>query len=208
MSLRSSFRGLYRLCQCGCGELIPIINKLGRFARFKKGHSIRLRQGRLHPAWKGTRYFDGDYWFIYKPYFKYSYENNRTPEHRYIYHIYLSILNNKIVYIPKDMDVHHFNGIKTDNRVDNLVLKTHSSHTIYHNLGKKYERKDYSDVRCLQCGTDKTYHAKDGYYQWHEIEGGYLCSICFNNTPERREYKRKNKLKNYWKKKNVTNSYM
>jgi len=151
-------------------------------------------------------YIPNEYWMIYKPYFKYSYSNGRVLVHRYIYHIYLSILNGKPVYIPKDMDVHHINGIKTDNRLNNMVLKSHSGHTTYHNIGNKYKEVDKSGRRCLQCGSDKTYQGKDGYWQWHQIEGGYLCNVCFNLTSDRKKYKNKNRMKNYWKKKNVTNT--
>lgn len=42
LSVINSFRGLYRLCACGCGFLIPCINKRGEFARIVKSHNIKI----------------------------------------------------------------------------------------------------------------------------------------------------------------------
>jgi hypothetical protein len=177
-------------CRCGCSIDIPIRNTRRCLRQFAQGHNIG-KTYIVYGNFKKRLSFNGEYYETYKPHYPESDVSGRTPDHRYIYHIYLSILNNKIVYIPKDMDVHHFNAVKTDNRINNLVLKTRESHRRYHNIGNKYSKKDLSNVRCLQCGSDTTYQGKDGYWQWHQVEGGYLCNKCYHKLPEVKIYKKK-----------------
>lgn len=44
--------------------------------------------------------------------------------------------------IPKGYDIHHINGIKSDNRLENLCLKNHSEHSTEHNKEKYNKLKD------------------------------------------------------------------
>lgn len=129
ISLTRLFKGYFKLCECNCGYLIPCVNKMGNFARFKHGHNNR---GKNHWNWKGGKSNQYEYNIIYKPFFKYSNSEGYVREHRYIMYIYLSILNNKVIYI-EGFDVHHKNGDKKDNHIENLELLTRSEHTIFHN---------------------------------------------------------------------------
>ena len=56
-------------------------------------------------------------------------KTGHVMEHRLIMEEYLGR------YLDKNTDVHHINGIKTDNRIENLAVMTHAEHTILHNIG-------------------------------------------------------------------------
>lgn len=53
--------------------------------------------------------------------------NGTVMEHRLVVEQKLGCI------LPKEFDVHHINGIKTDNRIENLAIMTHGAHTALHN---------------------------------------------------------------------------
>ena len=79
-----------------------------------------------HPRWKGGKYKDikGYIWVYIKdhPYSK----DNHIREHRLVYEKYLGR------YLLFGEFIHHKNGIKDDNRIENLLLVNNKSHRKYH----------------------------------------------------------------------------
>lgn len=167
-------------CQCSdiCQEMILSINTKGKLVTIKRGH--------YRKQFKEYRIRHYKYYEIYKPHYRHSYKNNgRVLEHRYIYYIYLSILNNKITYIPKGFDIHHKNKNTFDNRIENLELITKSEHQSHHN-----PRKDRTNTFCNLCKTNKTktYLFKNKYYDdWRNDINGFLCKDCYNSIRQFRK---------------------
>lgn len=95
----------------------------------------------------------------------------RVLEHRYIMEQYIGrpLLPNEIV--------HHINGIKDDNAIENLKLVDSCTHRAEHALPEGAWSKNYE--HCIKCGTTERNHAGNGY-----------CTKCYTyiRTVEKRGY--------------------
>jgi hypothetical protein len=61
--------------------------------------------------------------------------------------------------IPKGYQVHHINEVKTDNRIENLELKTVVDHVLHHHPKRFAWSRNYP--ACQDCGTtDRPHFAK------------------------------------------------
>lgn len=99
--------------------------------------------------WKGGSYTDSrGYVMVYHPKHPNSRFNHYICEHRVI------MENNIGRYLTKDEEVHHKNGIKDDNRIENLELLSKTHHR---SIQRKGIHIDYSGRLCFECGSDKTY---------------------------------------------------
>ena len=88
-----------------------------------------------HPAWKGGRYEKNGYvhvWIDPRSFFRVmAHSKGYVQEHRLVMakHLGRNLQPWEIV--------HHKNGIKTDNRIENLELATNASHIVDHSKGYK-----------------------------------------------------------------------
>lgn len=105
-------------------------NRLGLVKDFEGFHDIRSRacSGINSGNFKDyRRKTSRGYIVLYKPCHPSSTKDGLVMEHRYIIEKALGVV------LPKEFDVHHLNGDKTDNRLDNLAVITHKTHTAIHN---------------------------------------------------------------------------
>lgn len=93
----------------------------------------QLNTGRTHflkgvrPShYKGYQYTEKGYIIVHKPDWLTSNKRGYIREHRYVMEQYLGRS------LEKHEDVHHLNHIRTDNRLENLVVLSHSEHSRLH----------------------------------------------------------------------------
>lgn len=162
-----------KLCECGCGESIPIRNKWGKKCKFKFGHQNR---GSNNGMFKG-RIKQNGYYLIYIPNHHFSSKSKYVLEHRLIYELY-----HQCSLLPWAV-IHHINGVKTDNRIENLMaLPDQSFHLRIHRKGNHNPRtkKDISNRSCLSCNSYKTNINNRGSYQWYRHNNNtFLCHKCY-----------------------------
>lgn len=105
----------------------------------------RTTSGEKCPSWKGgVKTNKKGYKLILKKGHPLADKNGYILEHRYIMCEHLGRI------LGKDEIVHHKNGIKNDNRIENLEIMTNSEHTISHHKGSKRSkesRKRMSEAR-------------------------------------------------------------
>lgn len=145
-------------CQCGCGADIPIRTNskpriLQRFKRWHGGNLIKkgehrgqefqfqkdhgMNKGKDNPmfgkrAWnyKGRLIDSYGYILIYKPDHPFADNKGHIREHRLVMEKHLSR------YLTSEEDIHHINGIKDDNRIENLQLMTNNKEHMQHHYPK------------------------------------------------------------------------
>jgi hypothetical protein len=140
-----------RFCLCGCGREVTGWNKnLRQPIRYIHGHQ---NIGQNCNFWNGGRTkISTGYYLIKLRNHPYADTRGYVMEHRIVMEKYLGR------YLDPKESVHHINGIKTDNRIENLQLFPNmKEHTSFEKKGVRFTDQHKQNIAEAQRGKSKPY---------------------------------------------------
>lgn len=140
------------LCQCGCGEPAPLATQNNAASGYVKGQPFRFirghhTRGERSKTWNGGRTMSRGYVLVLVP------DHPRCNRDGYVMEHLLVAARALGRPLPDDVEVHHVNEGKADNRNQNLVIcQDHAYHMLLHRRAKAYRATGNPNSRkCVYC---------------------------------------------------------
>lgn len=118
-------KNLLIACACGCGDIRRAVDYHGKRYSFCNHHATK---GERHPQWKGGRNKHSGYWMLWMPWHHRAQRKGYVPEHIIVAERALG----RPIY--RNEHCHHINGIKDDNRAENIRVIPKGMHSAIHNI--------------------------------------------------------------------------
>lgn len=115
-----------KTCQCGCKQKWETVYKKSKFIH---GHFRKFQVGPKAPSWAGGIRKHRGYILIYSPTHP---AIKNTPRSPYVKQSRLTMEKKLGRYLEPNEVVHHINGRRDDDRIENLFLTTKAGHNSIH----------------------------------------------------------------------------
>lgn len=112
--------------------LLAIYKKARRLGLIRSKEIEHINRSNGRPGRKEIIQNKKGYCLIYRP------NHPRADSSGYVFHHIVVFEDETGVKVPDNCCVHHLNGNKSDNRIENLCLMSKSAHTTYHCRGRKH----------------------------------------------------------------------
>lgn len=113
------------------------------------------------------------YVMVYRPNHERSDKNGRVMEHIVVFEESTGIK------VPRNCVIHHLNGDKSDNRIENLCMMEIGAHTVFHHYGK---HKSDDCKKKIGEKTRKRLQDPRNHPMWKEVDMNPILSDIANGT--------------------------